>query len=211
MSHGAGASPPSHSGASCADERRGRGRPRRQDVDDRVLRAAVIELAATGFGAFSPVAVARRAGVAKGTVYLRWPTREQLALDAVAAVSERIEDVDTGTLRGDLLALADRIHAVVEGAHGQLLMRFYLESAIYPELYGRYEREVVEQRLTVVMAAVHRAAARGEARVGTDAQAVAEALTGGAFFLATRGSGAATAERREALVDQILHGTLQGR
>jgi AcrR family transcriptional regulator len=177
-------------------------------VDALVLNAAVAELAATGFHAFSPVAVARRAGVAKGTVYLRWPTREQLALDAVASVSDRITDVDTGTLRGDLTALAARIHAVVDGDHGHLLMRFYLESGTYPDLYARYEQEVVQQRLTAVVAAVRRAATRGEVRDDVDAEAVGEALTGGVFFLATRGGGAPGGERYEALIDQILYGAL---
>ena len=52
-------------------------------------------------------AVAERAGVSKATIYRWWPTKETLALDALytewAAASPYARD--TGSLRGDLLAL----------------------------------------------------------------------------------------------------------
>ena len=60
-----------------------------------------------GLGAVSMDAVAERAGVSKATIYRWWPTKETLALDALYnewAPAERAHR-DTGSLRGDLLAL----------------------------------------------------------------------------------------------------------
>jgi AcrR family transcriptional regulator len=52
-----------------------RGRPRDPGVDDAILRAAAELLAETGVEATTVTAVAARAGVARATVYLRWPSR----------------------------------------------------------------------------------------------------------------------------------------
>jgi len=191
-----------------AGGRRGRGRPRGQDVDARILEAAVAELADNGFSAFSPLAVAARAGVAKGTVYLRWPTREALALDAVASVSAGIEDPDTGSLRGDLLALADQFDAVFARPGLKLLLRFSLEAESHPELYGRYQEEVAVRRNAVVESVVARAGERGELREDVEPRMVTSALVGSLFFHTVVGAPIArlTARQRALLVDQLLHG-----
>jgi AcrR family transcriptional regulator len=79
-----------------------RGRPRSADVDDAVL-AATIDLAGeVGVNRLSMDDVAVRAKVSKATIYRRWSSKEALVLDALRAAMVPIEDVDTGTLRGDL-------------------------------------------------------------------------------------------------------------
>src|SRR5690349_24973981 len=84
-----------------------RGRPRSEKAHKAVLDAAAELLLARGPSAVSMDAVAERAGVSKATIYRWWPTKESLALDALftewSAVSPYSRD--TGTLRGDLLAL----------------------------------------------------------------------------------------------------------
>jgi AcrR family transcriptional regulator len=57
---------------------RGPGRPRDPDVDDAILHATVQLLAESGLRRTTIAAVAARAGVARATIYLRWPTRDQL-------------------------------------------------------------------------------------------------------------------------------------
>ena len=191
-----------------ARSRRSRGRPRAQATDARILEAAVAELADTGFAAFSPLTVAARAGVAKGTVYLRWPTREALALDAVASVSAGIEDPDTGALRTDLLALADQFNAVFARPGLKLLLRFSLEAESHPELYQRYQDEVAARRNAVVDHVVDRARQRGELREGVEPRMVTSALVGALFFHTAVGTPPTrlTARQRSLLVDQLLHG-----
>src|SRR3546814_7212104 len=81
------------------------GRPRDPGVEKRILDAAIDEYLARGSAGFTIDAVARRARVGKSTVYLRWPDRDALLTDSIMARSQGIEDVDTGTLRGDLIEL----------------------------------------------------------------------------------------------------------
>src|SRR6476660_8072783 len=54
------------------------GRPRNPDVDDAILHATVELLAESGLRRTTIAAVAARAGVARATIYLRWPSRDQL-------------------------------------------------------------------------------------------------------------------------------------
>src|SRR4051812_33496666 len=89
-----------------ADTAPRRGRPRRETARQAILQAAAELLVADGLDAVSMDAVADRAGVSKATIYRWWPTKETLALDALHDEwSGADPDPDTGTLRGDLLAL----------------------------------------------------------------------------------------------------------
>ncbi len=84
-----------------------RGRPRSDKAHKAILAAAAELLLARGLSAVSMDAVAERAGVSKATIYRWWPTKETLALDALYTewAAARPSPRDTGTLRGDLLAL----------------------------------------------------------------------------------------------------------
>src|ERR1700759_2462440 len=86
--------------------RRAPGRPRDPEAATRILQASLEVYAEHGWSGFTIDAVAKRAGVGKSTIYLRWTDRETLLTDAVALRTGRIEQVDTGSLEGDLTALA---------------------------------------------------------------------------------------------------------
>lgn len=66
------------------DTKRGRGRPRREGADDEILAVALEMLRESGYGALTVDAVAEHAGVAKTTVYRRWPSKSALVTAAVA-------------------------------------------------------------------------------------------------------------------------------
>jgi AcrR family transcriptional regulator len=60
------------------DQGRRQGRPRDTATDAAIIRAAVEVITESGAQATTLTAVAKRAGVARATVYLRWPTRSAL-------------------------------------------------------------------------------------------------------------------------------------
>jgi AcrR family transcriptional regulator len=69
-----------------AESRVGRpGRPRKASTDAAILRAAVELMTEHGVQGTTLTAVADRAGVARATVYLRWPTRSALVGAAARA------------------------------------------------------------------------------------------------------------------------------
>lgn len=50
--------------------------------------------------------VSRRSGVSKTTIYRHWPSRSALLLDACSKIGTQPSTPDTGSLSGDILALA---------------------------------------------------------------------------------------------------------
>ena len=89
---------------------RRRGRPYDRSRDADVLAATLDALVAHGYEHVTLDAVALAAGLAKTTLYRRWPTKADLFLAAVAAVGRPPEAdalPDEGSLRADLLAVVD--------------------------------------------------------------------------------------------------------
>ena len=55
---------------------RGPGRPRSESIDTAIMAATIDELIERGFLAASMESIAQRAGVAKTTLYRRWPNTD---------------------------------------------------------------------------------------------------------------------------------------
>ena len=80
---------------------------RGERMRETVLAAAFDELAENGVAGTTIASVARRSGVHETTIYRRWATRENLLVEALLSRSaDAIPTPDTGSTRGDLLALA---------------------------------------------------------------------------------------------------------
>jgi AcrR family transcriptional regulator len=95
---------------------RHRGRPRRADVEDRVLDAAVALLVERGLQGTTMSAVIERSGVARATVYLRWPRRQDLIADAVRRVLGTDIAEPAGDAEADLRAGAARMQRALASA-----------------------------------------------------------------------------------------------
>ncbi|MGI8699740.1 MAG: TetR-like C-terminal domain-containing protein [Nocardioidaceae bacterium] len=84
-------------------------RPRVEgDRESEILDAALALLATSGYDRLTMDAVAAAAKASKATLYRRWDTKAELVLDALTRAKQapRIDPVDTGSLRGDLIAMA---------------------------------------------------------------------------------------------------------
>jgi len=85
------------------------GRKRDHTRDAVILASALEVLAEVGYTGMTMDMVAVRAKAGKATVYRRWSSKAELVIDAVARMKRSLVDLDrlpdTGTLRGDLVAL----------------------------------------------------------------------------------------------------------
>jgi AcrR family transcriptional regulator len=159
------------------------GRPRDPQVDRRIAQAALDLFADAGWAGFSMEAVARRAVVGKASLYLRWTTKEALLADAVTWRLGRVADVDTGTLRGDLVELATQVLDIYAGDTGRAAMRLTLEAASIPGM-AEHGAAMRQAQARAAKAIVRRGIRRGEAAPGTSAALLLNTLTGGAMMLA---------------------------
>jgi AcrR family transcriptional regulator len=161
---------------------RPRGRPRDDAVDARVVGAAFGELAAGGISHFSVAAVARRAGVARGTVYLRWPTREALILAASQRLVSGIAPPAPGTLAAQLGELADQwADAFAQPGALEVLQRLGADRERHPALYRAIFEHVQDVANRIVLATVETARARGEVRSDVPALVVNRLFVGALF------------------------------
>jgi len=121
--------------------------------------------------------VAHRAGVHETSIYRRWGTRANLILDAVLCeVQAAVPTPDTGSLRGDLIALHHSIATFITTPVGELLLRLAVRSDVPDENEAR-ERFWAE-RFTAGQTVLERAQARGEMRADLDCRLVLETLIG---------------------------------
>jgi AcrR family transcriptional regulator len=84
-------------------------RPRIEgDREAEILDAALEMLANHGYDRLTMDAVATAAKASKATLYRRWDTKAELVVDALARAkgAPQVVPADTGTLRGDLMAVA---------------------------------------------------------------------------------------------------------
>ncbi|KQX50102.1 hypothetical protein ASD33_15985 [Streptomyces sp. Root1304] len=81
-------------------------------VDGRIAGAALELLLERGYDRFSVDEVAVRAGVAKTTLYRRWPTKDHLVVAVVARLQDEVPVEYRGDVRADLIRY---LEAIVDG------------------------------------------------------------------------------------------------
>ncbi len=157
------------------------GRPRDPGVDRRIAQAALDLFADVGWAGFAMEAVARRAGVGKASLYLRWSTKEALLADAVTWRLARVSDVDTGTLHGDLVELATQILDIYAGDTSRVALRLGLEADAIPGVAEHYAA-MRQAQARGARAIVRRGIRRGELAAGTSVTLLLDTLVGGAMM-----------------------------
>jgi AcrR family transcriptional regulator len=188
-----------------ADTARGPGRPRSAEADEAILDAARELFAELGYEGLSMEAVAAEAGVGKATIYRRYASKSELVMATCAAVSEMVrEPTDTGSLRGDLEVIVRNVcRMLTTTVNGRLLPQMVAEAARNPELDASKHR-FVAQRRTVCLEALHRAVERGEITAASDADAVADLVTGPLFYRHLLSGQALDGAFRRAHVDNVM-------
>jgi AcrR family transcriptional regulator len=128
-----------------------------------ILDAVLAELAEVGYARLSVERVAERAGASKASLYRRWPGKTELVMDAVYHVlPDPQSPPDTGSLRGDLLALLRAVAHQLAGPAGQAL-RGLLSDALRDDGRADQIREYARgSSQRTVREVVRRAGERGE-------------------------------------------------
>ncbi len=148
--------------AECEVVRPRPGRQRSEAADQAILGATLDLLAMDGYGGLTMAAVIARSGVSSATLYRRWPTKQQLVAAAVASLHAEIVDVDTGSLEGDLLAVAGSIAASMSVQRDDVAESVLVELRRNPEFQSAVDEKFLLPRLAVMDAVIVRAHERGE-------------------------------------------------
>jgi AcrR family transcriptional regulator len=155
----------------------GAGRPRDERVDQRALAATREVFAERGWFGTSYDEVAKRAGVGKSSLYLRWGTKAELV---VAALNEgkHLEGIDTGGVREDLMELARVLLARQWSGDAAASYRFAAESRHVPELRAAAAAVKYSETVQAARRIVRRAITRGELPQGTSPTMLNDLISG---------------------------------
>jgi AcrR family transcriptional regulator len=134
-----------------------------------ILAAALDEFSAQGFAAARLDDVARRAGVAKGTIYLHFRDKEALFQELIRSVLSPFIGTLEGALKSDLpvRVIAEQAFKLfvreVYGTRRKDVVRLILsEGSRFPNLAEFYYREVLSRIFLAIRELMQRAVARGE-------------------------------------------------
>ncbi|GAA3151523.1 TetR/AcrR family transcriptional regulator [Nonomuraea roseoviolacea] len=193
-----------------------RGRPRDTQVDERVLRAAAALIFERGYAGLSIDEVAEQAGVAKTTLYRRWPTKDHLAVAVVARLQADHEITETGDIRADLVDNLDKIAAALnrmraaggrEGPSAGVAGELVAAAARHDDI-GELARVQYAERNALGIALIERARARGELRADLDAEVLFDQLAGALYYRVLITGEPVDRAYAERLVSSALEGSL---
>ncbi|WP_298192527.1 TetR/AcrR family transcriptional regulator [Novosphingobium sp.] len=154
---------------------RTRGRPRDPQIEARILAAAARVYGASGWAGFSLDAVARAAGIGKSTLYARWTSGEDLLCAMIEQRWRDIAKIDTGDLRGDLVAFGTLVLTRYLETGGGVARHVRRDLAGHPELAARIG-PVLAALSEQAIAILRRARARGELRDSVSAALASDML-----------------------------------
>src|SRR5215510_11971483 len=136
---------------------------------DAILSAALDEFSIRGYEATRLDDVARRAGVAKGTIYLYFRDKETLFQELIRAMLTPLvgtiealgrSDVPLSAVAGEIVEIF--VREVYETRRKDVIRLIITEGRRFPNLAEFYYREVLSRIIGAVRALLRRAAARGE-------------------------------------------------
>ena len=159
--------------------RRGRGRPRDPETDERITTAAAELMLQRGFDRTTVDDVAARAGVGKATVYRRWPSKEDLAVAAMETLySAEMPEPDTGSIETDLAESYRSVLLFVNTPEGEAFLRTSIAESVRDHRIAELYRASTERRETYSRATFERAIRRGEVRPDIDVDSAVQWLGG---------------------------------
>jgi AcrR family transcriptional regulator len=150
-----------------------RGPERRGAICDAVFAL----LAEVGYDRMTMDCVADRARASKATIYRNWPDKPELV---VASLTHRFANPpdapDTGSLRGDLMALITLACAVANSADGDVISGVMTAAARTPALAQALRQCVSEAKKTTHATVIRQAVDRGEIAASTDPELLHEVI-----------------------------------
>lgn len=152
-------------------------------LEDAIRAAAFAELTEVGYTAFTVEGVAARARTGKASIYRRWPTKQELVMDALLAelptpaecgIDTEIED--SVTTVDALRTVARAIGAVITSPAGDAMRSIKCEAASDPELAKLIDERFQAPRRAALLQLLQRGVERGEVRPEAATQLVADVV-----------------------------------
>jgi AcrR family transcriptional regulator len=142
--------------------------------EDAILVAVLELLAEGGYRALTMDAVAARARASKSTIYRRWRNKPEMVKAALDAHDAHSNDAvaDTGSLRGDLIAVLDMLRIKSTQLPVTLFHDLMRAADDDPQLRAALDEHLADEQLSPVLAPLQRAIIRGDIPADTDTELI---------------------------------------
>ncbi|MER9597190.1 TetR/AcrR family transcriptional regulator [Mesorhizobium sp. M0244] len=154
-------------------------RPRGADATAAILRAALELGEEVGFDALTIEGIGERTGVAKTTIYRRWPNVSAVVMDAfLAEVTKAAPIQEKATARESFAASMKLLARAYRGQQGRIMRPLLGRAQTDERLLDAVKMRWVEPRRQIAREIVRRGIANGELRPGLDPDVVLDTLYG---------------------------------
>ncbi|MEW2393858.1 TetR/AcrR family transcriptional regulator [Streptomyces venezuelae] len=183
--------------------------PRRRGpvLERAILDAALEQLSTVGWSGLTMEGVAAGAQTGKAAVYRRWPSKEDLVVDALRAGLPRLDSPpDCGSVREDLLQLCKEMRVSMFSRTGSALRAVLHEcdTAAAERFHDVIFQGVIEPSVQLIKEVVRRGIERGEVRSGGVDAYVCDVIPAMLMYRSKVCGSEWGDEEFEALIDQVM-------
>ena len=195
---------PAASSADTAAPAAGRGRPRREGVEDTVIAAVGALAGEVGLAGLSMDLVAQRAGVSKATIYRRWASKEALMLEVMDRLVEPIPDPRRGDVRADVLAYCTELSVRMGVGPRSDVLPHLIAAACHDEALRASLEDYTRSRRATLRAVLRRGIRNGELAAEFDVDLAVDMLLGTMVYRRLLVGNPLSRGQLEALVARVL-------
>lgn len=184
-----------------------RGRPRDRAIDAAIIESTVEELIERGFVGLSMEAVAARAGVAKTTLYRRWPNTTELAVEALRSFDSGASEPPPGSVRDQLVWLVNQMRRKwSDPRYSAIMRRVTGDGVAHPQTYQSARDRLVTPYLQIMHAVLQRGVDEGLIRDDVDITWIRQMMTSPIMAGTLTFKDRITRAQVTATVDTVLRG-----
>ena len=188
-------------------DKRTPGRKRDEATREAILKAAFDLIDAEGYRGFTIEGVAARSGAGKTTIYRWWPTKEDLAFDAlVSQFGDAPDGPKPDSVIEGIRIYMRRLAASFAGKPGRVLASIVGGGQCQAHAAESFRERFLAPRREKGRMALQHGIATGELRPDIDIEAALDALISPFFFRLLWRTGPCDAEWADRLSNQLING-----
>ncbi|GAB2962934.1 TetR/AcrR family transcriptional regulator [Micromonospora polyrhachis] len=167
---------------------RSRGRPRDPHADELIMKTALELFVERGVEGANFEQIAKRAGVAKVTIYRRWSSKEELLTQAIEQARTLVPEAeiwastDTSAQQPDQRLMYSWTGTLGDPRFRAALAQLIGSSVSHPALLATYREQYIQPRRQLILTALEHAKKEGKLAEDTDIAAVVDMVVGAAMY-----------------------------
>ena len=186
------------------------GRPRSERRHHAILQTAIDLVLEFGFRPVSIESIAAKAGVAKTTIYRRWPNKAAVVMDAFMLRFGSETQFATARKVTDSIRLQMRSMArAFRSKDGAVVKALLAEAQFDAELATAFRERWTLPRRKMALAVFQKATSRGELRSDIDLEATIDLLYAPMYYRLQMGTGSLSDAYIDEIFDQGMEGLLR--